>query len=64
MGSAEHPMDDFVITFFNAGVGATLMLTFSSVLLLASYKLQRRPAGARIKAPGEEWARPARQNTV
>ena len=69
--------DDFVITFFNAGVGATtlplkvysmvkfgvtpeinaisvLMLTVSSVLLLASYKLQARPAGARIKAPGEE----------
>jgi spermidine/putrescine transport system permease protein len=69
--------DDFVITFFNAGVGATtlplkvysmvkfgvtpeinaisvIMLSISSLLLLASYRLQRAPAGAKVKAPGEE----------
>ena len=69
--------DDFVITFFNAGVGATtlplkvysmvkfgvtpeinaisvIMLSISSLLLLATYWLQKAPAGAKVKAPGEE----------
>ncbi|MCZ7662676.1 MAG: ABC transporter permease [Thermoleophilia bacterium] len=69
--------DDFVITFFNSGVGNTtlplkvysmvkfgvtpeinaisvFMLLVSSLLLLATYKLQGGPPTITVRAPGEE----------
>ena len=58
VGSAEHPMDDFVITFFNAGVGdhAALLLSPPPGLVQAPATPGRRPdqgPGRGVGPPGE-----------